>query len=106
MEPQESQEKVIDLVQSDVRDEVQLKVKFQGYLKRQEEQVARFKKMEAMALPEDIDYKTLSGLSNEVVEKLGQVRPAHLVKRPEYRESPRCHLGPSGSHEKTSGPEK
>jgi tRNA uridine 5-carboxymethylaminomethyl modification enzyme len=53
-------------------------VKFQGYLKRQEEQVARFKKMEEMELPEEIDYKTLSGLSNEVVEKLSKVRPRSL----------------------------
>ncbi len=37
-----------------------------------------FKKMEELALPEDIDYKTLSGLSNEVVEKLGKVRPRSL----------------------------
>ncbi len=78
MEPEEDQEKVRALVQSYVYGEIQLKVKFQGYIKRQEEQVARFKKMEEMALPEDIDFKTLSGLSNEVVEKLSKVRPRSL----------------------------
>ncbi|HIP82837.1 MAG TPA: tRNA uridine-5-carboxymethylaminomethyl(34) synthesis enzyme MnmG, partial [Desulfocapsa sulfexigens] len=77
-DPHEGQEAVKQLVLSDVRDEIQLQVKFQGYLKRQEEQVARFKKMEAMELPEEIDYKTLSGLSNEVVEKLSKVRPRSL----------------------------
>lgn len=77
-DPPEAQDAVKDLTASSVRDEIQLKVKFQGYLKRQEEQVARFKKMEESSLPEDIDYKTLSGLSNEVVEKLGKVRPRSL----------------------------
>jgi tRNA uridine 5-carboxymethylaminomethyl modification enzyme len=78
MLPTGQQEAVKELVQSDVRDEIQLQVKFQGYLKRQEEQVARFKKMEGMNLPEDIDYTSLSGLSNEVVEKLSRVRPRSL----------------------------
>ncbi|MEA3467919.1 MAG: tRNA uridine-5-carboxymethylaminomethyl(34) synthesis enzyme MnmG [Thermodesulfobacteriota bacterium] len=76
--PTARQEEVQRLVQSDVCNEVQLQLKFQGYLKRQEEQVARFKKMEDVNLPEKIDYKSLSGLSNEVVEKLSRVRPRSL----------------------------
>jgi len=67
-----------DLNHLQFSDEVELLVKYAGYIKRQEEQVARFKKMEKLALPEDIDYKRLSGLSNEVVEKLGKVRPRSL----------------------------
>ncbi len=58
--------------------EIQLRVKFEGYIERQEEQVARFKKMENQRLPETIDYKELSGLSNEVVEKLEKIRPKSL----------------------------
>ena len=77
-DPPEGQEAVKQLLDSPVRDEIQLLVKFQGYLKRQEEQVARFKKMEKLELPNDIDYKNLSGLSNEVVEKLTAVRPRSL----------------------------
>lgn len=77
-DPPEAQSKVRQLLVSDVRHEIQLQLKFQGYLKRQEEQVARFKKMEEVELPEEIDYKALSGLSNEVVEKLGKVRPRSL----------------------------
>ncbi len=77
-DPPEGQTAVQELLQSSVRNEIQLQVKFQGYLKRQEEQVARFKKMEEIPLPQDIDYKTLSGLSNEVVEKLSRVRPLSL----------------------------
>jgi tRNA uridine 5-carboxymethylaminomethyl modification enzyme len=63
---------------SAVKDEVQLQVKFAGYIERQNEQVERFKKMESVRLPDDIDYKALSGLSNEVVEKLSRVRPRSL----------------------------
>ncbi|THB70932.1 MAG: tRNA uridine-5-carboxymethylaminomethyl(34) synthesis enzyme MnmG [Desulfobulbaceae bacterium] len=59
-------------------EEVQLRIKFSGYIERQNEQVARFKKLESMSLPEDIDYRSLSGLSNEVVEKLSTIRPLSL----------------------------
>jgi tRNA uridine 5-carboxymethylaminomethyl modification enzyme len=61
-----------------VKQEVQLQVKYQGYIERQNEQVARFKRLEAVALPEDIEYGSMSGLSNEVVEKLVAIRPRSL----------------------------
>ncbi len=77
-DPAEMQKSVAELLHSDVSDEIQLQIKFAGYIKRQEEQVLRFKKMEGVSLPEDIDYSTLSGLSNEVVEKLSTVRPRSL----------------------------
>ena len=60
------------------RDDVQLHVKYEGYIKRQQEQVDRFRKFESIALPQDIDYSSLSGLSNEVVEKLTRVQPRNL----------------------------
>lgn len=77
-DPPEQREAIQRLAESTVCDEIQLQIKFQGYLKRQEEQVVRFKKMEEVSLPEDLDYKSLSGLSNEVVEKLSKVRPRSL----------------------------
>jgi tRNA uridine 5-carboxymethylaminomethyl modification enzyme len=67
-----------NLTGSTVREEVQLQVKFAGYIQRQHEQVQRFKKMESVTLPEDFAYKGLSGLSNEVVEKLTRIRPRSL----------------------------
>lgn len=63
---------------SAVRDEVQLQIKFKGYIDRQQEQVDRFRKMEALTLPDDLDYSLLSGLSAEVVEKLSNIRPRSL----------------------------
>ncbi|NOQ45269.1 MAG: tRNA uridine-5-carboxymethylaminomethyl(34) synthesis enzyme MnmG [Desulfobulbaceae bacterium] len=67
-----------DLENQQFRDEIELQVKYAGYIKRQEEQVARFKKLECVELPEDMEYKGLPGLSNEVVEKLTAVQPGSL----------------------------
>ncbi|KJR99519.1 MAG: tRNA uridine 5-carboxymethylaminomethyl modification protein [Desulfobulbaceae bacterium BRH_c16a] len=67
-----------ELNESAVKEEIELQVKFKGYIDRQDEQVARFKKMESMLLPKNIDYRSLSGLSNEVVEKLTRIQPVSL----------------------------
>jgi tRNA uridine 5-carboxymethylaminomethyl modification enzyme len=67
-----------DLKSSTVKEEIELRVKFKGYIDRQTEQVARFKKMESVLLPKDLDYSSLSGLSNEVVEKLTRIQPLSL----------------------------
>ncbi len=61
-----------------VQSEVQMQVKYEGYIKRQQEQVDRFKKLENISLPEAMDYTDLAGLSNEVVEKLNKVQPRSL----------------------------
>lgn len=60
------------------RDEIELQIKYEGYIKRQEEQIARFKKLESITLPPDLVYKGMPGLSNEVVEKLTRVQPRSL----------------------------
>jgi tRNA uridine 5-carboxymethylaminomethyl modification enzyme len=60
------------------RDEIELQIKYDGYIQRQEEQVARYKKLERTQLPPDLEYDGLPGLSNEVVEKLKAVRPLSL----------------------------
>ena len=59
-------------------DEIELQVKYDGYIRRQEEQVARFRKLEQTLLPSDLSYDGLPGLSNEVVEKLNSVQPLSL----------------------------
>ncbi len=59
-------------------EEIELEVKYAGYIKRQQEQVDRFKKLERTRLPEDIEYTDMPGLSNEVVEKLNAVQPTSL----------------------------
>jgi len=61
-----------------VIEEVSFQVKYEGYIKRQAEQVAKFKKWENMKLPPETDYYSIPGLSNEIKEKLSRLRPASL----------------------------
>ena len=61
-----------------VKREVQLQIKYQGYIDRQNEQVDRFRKMESIGLPENMAYAGLAGLSTEVIEKLTKVQPRSL----------------------------
>src|SRR5215510_6873774 len=58
-----------------VTEQVTIQVKYQGYIERQEAQVARFKKLETKPLASDLDYDAIGGLSTEVREKLRAVRP-------------------------------
>jgi tRNA uridine 5-carboxymethylaminomethyl modification enzyme len=62
----------------DVDAQVEIQIKYQGYVNRQQEIVARFQKMENSRLPENTDYSRISGLSREVCEKLTRIRPRSL----------------------------
>jgi len=75
---QENRSAIDSLCRSSFTEEIQLRVKYHGYIERQSEQVERFKKLEKTRIPEGIDYQALSGLSNEVVEKLTRVKPLSL----------------------------
>jgi tRNA uridine 5-carboxymethylaminomethyl modification enzyme len=61
-----------------VTEQATIQVKYQGYIERQEAQVARFKKLETRPLASDLDYDAIAGLSAEVREKLKAVRPTSL----------------------------
>ena len=61
-----------------VGERVEVVVKYDGYLRRQEAEAARLLRLEEMAIPADVDYLGLRGLSNEVREKLGATRPRSL----------------------------
>lgn len=65
-------------VSPQVASEVEVSIKYQGYIDRQESQVAKMKKMEAAGLPESLNYGEVHGLTREVREKLGKVRPVSL----------------------------
>ncbi|NQT55175.1 MAG: tRNA uridine-5-carboxymethylaminomethyl(34) synthesis enzyme MnmG, partial [Desulfobacteraceae bacterium] len=58
--------------------EVETRIKYKGYIDRQERQVEKLKRMEDKRLPEDIDYQAIHGFSTEVREKLSKVRPISL----------------------------
>ncbi|MBQ9842542.1 MAG: tRNA uridine-5-carboxymethylaminomethyl(34) synthesis enzyme MnmG [Oscillospiraceae bacterium] len=61
-----------------VTEEVEIQVKYAGYLARQEKQVAEFKKEESRKLPETIDYENIAGLRLEARQKLSQIRPMSI----------------------------
>ena len=61
-----------------VREQVEIQVKYQGYIERQEEQIERLRKMEAAQIPADMVYADLQGLTPEVREKLERFRPGTL----------------------------
>ena len=62
----------------DVIEEIEIIAKYEGYIKRQEEEIKRFEKIENMKIPQGINYSLISGLSREIVEKLSSVKPENL----------------------------
>ncbi len=62
----------------DVREQVNIEIKYEGYIKRQMQQVASFKKLEDKKLPEDFDYSEVNSLRREAVQKLNKVQPATI----------------------------
>ena len=58
-----------------VREEVEIQVKYDGYIKLQEAQVEKFKKMEKKLLPDDLDYEQIKGISLEARQKLNKHKP-------------------------------
>ncbi len=67
-----------DMPEMDIAEQVEIQVKYEGYIKRQQEQVERFRKMEGIRIPEKFAFEGLSGLSMEIKEKLGAVRPESI----------------------------
>ena len=60
----------------DVREQVNIEIKYEGYIKRQRQQVAQFKKLEGRHLPENFDYSQVKSLRREAVQKLNQIQPS------------------------------
>ncbi len=65
-------------VSKEVREQVEIQVKYDGYIKRQTEQIERFQKLEEVSFPKDFDFGSVVGLSTEVMEKLKKIRPHSL----------------------------
>ena len=63
---------------ADVAEQVEISVKYEGYIQRQQKQVEDFRKMESHKLPPDLDFNAIQGLRLEAREKLSAVRPLDL----------------------------
>ena len=61
-----------------VAEEVSFRVKYEGYIRRQREQVEKFRRLEEVRIPEYFEYDGIPGLSNEIREKLSRIRPRTL----------------------------
>jgi len=61
-----------------VAEQVEIQIKYSGYIARQSDEIARHQRQEGMLLPDDLDYSRVSGLSNEVSQKLASQRPVTL----------------------------
>ncbi len=62
----------------EVKKAIEIEIKYEGYIKRQQQLIQKFKDIENKTIPTDIDYTSIAGLSREVVEKLRSVRPVSL----------------------------
>ena len=62
----------------EVKEQVNINIKYDGYIKRQIKQVAQFKKLEQKKLPDSLDYDQIHGLRIEAVQKLKQIRPVNI----------------------------
>ena len=67
-----------DRLPAAVRLQVEVRARYSGYIERQHQDIERARRHESLRLPEDFDYARLGGLSNEVRQKLAEVRPATL----------------------------
>jgi len=67
-----------DRLPAEVRLQVEVRAKYSGYIDRQAEEIERHRHHENLALPEDLDYGAVAGLSTEIRERLGEHRPATL----------------------------
>lgn len=61
-----------------VKDQVEIEIKYEGYISRQLNEIKKFKDMERIKIPENIDYTAIHGLSNEIREKLINIMPESL----------------------------
>lgn len=63
-----------------VADQVEIEIKYEGYISRQADEIERLRKNENTALPIDLDYDVIGGLSNEIKQKLKEVRPETVAQ--------------------------
>ena len=62
----------------EIAEQVEIQIKYEGYIKHEEQEIEKFKKLENRKIPMEINYQEIIGLSNEVREKLSNIRPDSL----------------------------
>ncbi|MBU1598569.1 hypothetical protein KKG61_00425 [bacterium] len=65
-------------IPNDVVEQIEIEVKYEGYIRRQRQEIEEMRKMECIAIPPDFDYNRIISLSNETKDKMSKVRPLSL----------------------------
>ncbi len=68
----------LETVPESIQEQVEIQIKYEGYMKRQMEQIERFRRLEDMSFPEEFDFSSVIGLTTEVMEKLKKIKPHSL----------------------------
>jgi tRNA uridine 5-carboxymethylaminomethyl modification enzyme len=68
----------LESIPESIQEQVEIQVKYDGYIKRQMEQIARFRRLEDVSFPEEFDFGSVIGLTTEVMEKLKKIKPHSL----------------------------
>lgn len=69
-----------NIISSDVKEQVEIQIKYEGYIEKSLQQVDRLKKMENKRIPENIDYDAINGIATEAKQKLKTVRPLSVAQ--------------------------
>ena len=77
---QNIQDLALPVLEKQVREQVEIQIKYAGYIDRQMDDIAKLRKNENMRVPEDLDYQKVIGLSSEVAQKLSEVRPVTIAQ--------------------------
>jgi tRNA uridine 5-carboxymethylaminomethyl modification enzyme len=67
-------------ISQEIAQQLEISCKYEGYIKRQQEDIQRMQKLEHQALPTDFDYQQVRGLSAEVIQKLNQIQPQSIAQ--------------------------
>lgn len=82
--PELTYQDILELLQeaavlpAETAEQVEIQIKYEGYIEKQLQQIVKFQKMENKVLPEDLPYGTLAGISREAAEKLAKIKPRSL----------------------------
>lgn len=66
------------MIDSDIRSQIEMQVKYEGYIKIQKEHAEKFKKLENVNIPDSFSYENIPGLSREIIQKLSRIKPSSI----------------------------
>jgi tRNA uridine 5-carboxymethylaminomethyl modification enzyme len=71
-------DRTLETLSKSIHEQVEIQVKYDGYIQRQMEQIERFKRLDEVAFPDGFDFSAIIGLTTEVMEKLKKIKPYSL----------------------------